>query len=96
MKAIVQTHRWLFDNRDAACAHLSKEMSMTVESCRFAWEYSVKTRVWDRNADLNLDGVRTMIKIVAEIAGQKEPLAQPAKYIDQSYLKQAFAELAKK
>ena len=75
MKAIVQTHRWLFDNRDAACGYLSKEMSMTVENCRIAWEYSVKNYVWDRNAELNLDGVRTMIKIVAEIAGQKEPLA---------------------
>ena len=28
------------------------------------------------------EGVRTMIKIVAEINGLKEPLAQPAKYID--------------
>ena len=90
MKAIVQTHRWLFDNRDAACAYLSKEMSMTVENCRIAWEYSVKNRVWDRNADFSLEGVRTMIKIVAEIDGQKEPLAQPAKYIDQSYMKQAL------
>ena len=96
MKAIAQTHRWLFDNRDPACGYLTKEMSMTVENCRIAWEYSVKNRVWDRNADLNVEGVRTMIKIVAEINGQKEPLAQPAKYIDQSYLKQALAELAKK
>ena len=54
MKAMVQTHRWLFDNRDAACAHLSKEMSITPENCRFAWDYSVKNRIWDRNADLNL------------------------------------------
>jgi len=96
IKAIVQTHRWLFDNRDAACTYLSKEMSMTVDNCRFAWEYSVKNRVWDRNADLNLDGVRTMIKIVAEINGQKEPLAQPSKYVDQSYIKQALADLAKR
>jgi len=96
MKAIVQTHRWLFDNRDAACAYLSKEMAMTVENCRVAWEYSVKNRVWDRNADISLDGVRTMIKIVAEINGQKEPLPPPEKYIDQSYLKQALGELAKK
>ena len=96
MKAIAQTHRWLFDNRDAACGYLSKEMSMTVENCRFAWEYTVKNRVWDRNADLNLEGVRTMIKIVAEINGQKEPLAQPAKYVDQSYIKQALGELAKR
>ena len=96
MTAIAQTHRWLFDNRDAACGYLSKEMSMTVENCRFAWEYTVKNRVWDRNADLNLEGVRTMIKIVAEINGQKEPLAQPAKYVDQSYIKQALGELAKR
>ena len=96
MKAIAQTHRWLFDNRDPACGYLTKEMSMTVDNCRIAWEYSVKNRVWDRNADLNVEGVRTMIKIVAEINGQKEPLAQPAKYIDQSYLKQALAEWAKK
>jgi len=95
MKAIAQTHRWLFDNRDAACAYLAKEMSVTVENCRFAWEYSVKNYVWDRNAELSLDGVRTMIKIVAEINNQKEPLAPPAKYIDQSYLKQALAEIKK-
>jgi ABC-type nitrate/sulfonate/bicarbonate transport system substrate-binding protein len=96
MKAMVQTHRWLFDNRDAACGYLAKEMSITPENCRFAWDYSVKNYVWDRNAELSLDGVRTMIKIVAEINNQKEPLAPPAKYIDQSYLKQALAEIGRK
>ena len=40
--------------------------------------------------------LRTMIKIVAEITGQKEPLAQPAKYVDQSYIRQALTELAKR
>lgn len=95
MKAMALTHRWLFDNRDAACGYLSKEMSITLENCRFAWEYSVKNYVWDRSAELSLDGVRTMIKIVAEINNQKEPLAPPAKYIDQSYLKQALAEIKK-
>ena len=69
---------------------------MTVENCRIAWEYSVKNRVWDRNADISLEGVRTMIKIVAEISGQKEALPQPAKYIDQSYIRQALSELTNK
>jgi ABC-type nitrate/sulfonate/bicarbonate transport system substrate-binding protein len=95
MKAMAQTHRWLFDNRDGACGYLTKEMSITMENCRFAWDYSVKNYVWDRNAELSLDGVRTMIKIVAEINNQKEPLAPAAKYIDQSYLKQALAEIKK-
>jgi ABC-type nitrate/sulfonate/bicarbonate transport system substrate-binding protein len=95
MKAIVQTHRWIFDNREQACAYLSKEMAMTAEHCRFAVDYSIKTHVWDRNAEISLDGVRTMIKIVAEINNQKEPLPAPAKYIDQSYLKQALSEIKK-
>jgi hypothetical protein len=40
--------------------------------------------------------VRTLIKITAEQGILKEPLPEPAKYIDQSYLKQALAELIKK
>ena len=68
-------------------------MAISIEHCRYASEYNWKNRIWDRNADLNVEGVRTMIKIVAEINNQKEPLAPPAKYIDQSYLKQALAEI---
>jgi hypothetical protein len=37
-----------------------------------------------------------MIKIYAELNNMKEPLPQPAKYVDSSYLKQALAELARK
>lgn len=96
MRAIAQTHRWIFDNREPTCAYLSGVMAMSLEHCRIAWEYSVKKGVWDRNAELSLNGVRTMIKIVAEINNQKEPLAAPAKYIDQSYLRQALSELGRK
>jgi hypothetical protein len=42
------------------------------------------------------EGVRTLIKITAEQGMLKEPLPQPSKYIDQSYLKQALAEAGKK
>jgi hypothetical protein len=40
--------------------------------------------------------VRTLIKITAEQGILKEPLPQPGKYIDQSYLKEALAETGKK
>ncbi len=92
MKAMVGTMRWMMDNRDAACAYLSKEMAISVEHCRYASDYNWKSRIWDRNADLNVEGVRTLIKITAEQGVLKEPLPQPSKYIDQSYLKQALAE----
>jgi len=95
MKAMAATMRWMMDNRDAACTYLSKEMVISVDHCRYASDYNWKNGIWDRNADLNVDGVRTLIKITAEQGILKEPLPQPAKYIDQSFLKQALAELGK-
>ena len=96
MRAMVSTMRWMNDNRDAACAYLSKEMVISLEHCRYASDYNWKSKIWDRNADLNVEGVRTLIKITAEQGILKEPLPPPSKYIDQSYVKQAWAELAKK
>jgi ABC-type nitrate/sulfonate/bicarbonate transport system substrate-binding protein len=96
MRAMVTTMRWMMDNRDAACAYLSKEMVISMEHCRYASDYNWKSKIWDRNADLNVEGVRTLIKITAEQGILKEPLPQPSKYIDQSFLKQVLAELNKR
>ena len=95
MKAMVSTMRWMMDNREAACAYLSKEMAISMEHCLYGSDYNWKSRIWDRNADLNIEGVRTLIKITAEQGILKEPLPQPSKYIDQSYLKQALGEIKK-
>jgi ABC-type nitrate/sulfonate/bicarbonate transport system substrate-binding protein len=96
MKAIASTMRWMMDNREAACAYLSKEMVISVEHCRYAADYNWKSRIWDRNADVNVEGVRTVIKLVAEQGILKEPLPEPSKYFDQSFLKQALTEIGKK
>jgi ABC-type nitrate/sulfonate/bicarbonate transport system substrate-binding protein len=96
MKAMVGTMRWMAGNRDAACGYLTKEMSISLEHCRYASDYNWKSRIWDRDAELNPEGVRTLIKITAEQGILKEPLPQPSKYIDSSYLKQALAEIGKK
>lgn len=96
MKAMALSMRWLFDNREAACAYLTKEMAISAEHCRHGVDYNIKSGIWDRNANLNVEGVRTLIKITAEQGVLKEPLPQPSKYIDPSYLKQALAEIGKK
>jgi ABC-type nitrate/sulfonate/bicarbonate transport system substrate-binding protein len=96
MKAIASTMPWMMDNREAACAYLSKEMAISLDHCRYASDYNWKSRIWDRNADLNVEGVRTLIKITAEQGILKEPLPEPARYIDHSYLKRALAEIGKK
>lgn len=96
MKAMVSTMRWMADHREAACAYLTKEMAISIEHCRYGSDYNWKNRIWDRNANLNVEGVRTLIKISAEQGVLKEPLPPPARYIDPSYLKQALAEIEKK
>ena len=96
MKAMVSTMRWMSDNRDQACAYLTKEMVLSPEHCRHGSDFNWKSRIWDRNADLNVEGVRTVMKITADQGILKEPLPPAAKYIDQSYLKQAWAESGKK
>jgi len=96
MRAMITTMHWMMDNRDAACTYLSKEMVISMDHCRYASDYNWKSKIWDRNADLNIEGVRTLIKITAEQGILKEPLPQPSKYIDQSYLKQVLAELNKR
>ena len=93
MKALASTMHWMMDNREAACAYLSKEMAISLEHCRYAADHNWKSRIWDRNADVNVEGVRTVIKLVAEQGILKEPLPEPSKYIDRSYLNQALAEL---
>jgi len=93
MRAMVSTMRWMNDNRDQACSYLTKEMSISMEHCRHGSDYNWKSRIWDRNAELNVEGIRTVIKITAEQGILKEPLPQPAKYMDPSYLKQAIAAI---
>ena len=96
MRAMVTTMRWMNDNRDQACTYLTKEMSISMEHCRHGSDYNWKSRIWDRNAELNVEGIRTVIKITADQGILKEPLPQPSKYMDPSYLKQAVSEIGKR
>lgn len=93
MRAMVSTMRWMNDNRDQACGYLTKELNISMEHCRHGSDYNWKARIWDRNADLNVEGIRTVIKITADQGILKEPLPAPAKYMDLSYLKQAVGTI---
>ena len=93
MKAMAQSMRWLYDNKEAAIAFLGKEMNSKPDQARKGWEYYTENRIWDPNADLNIEGVKVVIQIYAERMQMKGPLPTPAKYVDQSYLKEALKEL---
>ena len=96
MKAMAQSMRWLYDSKEAAIAFLAKEMNLKGDQARKGWEYYTENRIWDPNADLNIEGVKVVIQIYAERVQMKGPLPTPAKYVDQSYLREALKELGRR
>jgi ABC-type nitrate/sulfonate/bicarbonate transport system substrate-binding protein len=93
LKGVVLGARWLIENKQPAIDFLVKEMDLKPEHARRGWEYYVEHRIWDPNADVNIEGVKTALQVYAEQAQMKGPLPSYSKYVDQSYLKEAVKEL---
>jgi ABC-type nitrate/sulfonate/bicarbonate transport system substrate-binding protein len=97
MKGLVLAMRWMYDNKEPAIAFLSKEMKLKPEQARRGWEYYTENKIWNPNAETNVEGVRTVIQISAERGVFKGgPLPPPAKYLDHSYVEEALKELGRR
>ncbi len=96
MKAMVLTMHWLYQNKGPAIDFLAQEMKLKPEYALKGWEYYTTNRIWHPDGDVNMEGIKTTMQILREISGAKGPPPNPAKYVDQSYLKDALAELGRK
>jgi ABC-type nitrate/sulfonate/bicarbonate transport system substrate-binding protein len=96
MKGMVLAMRWLYDNKEPAIEFLAKEMKLKPAHARRGWEYYTENRIWNPNAEANLEGVKAVIQIMAERGQLKPPLPSPAKYVDHSYLDEALKELGRR
>jgi NitT/TauT family transport system substrate-binding protein len=95
MKAMALTMRWLHQNKDTAVDFLSKEMKLKREHAQKGWEFYTRNRVWHPEGDVNTEGLKSTIQIFWDVSQSKGPMPSPAKYVDQSYLKEALKELGK-
>jgi ABC-type nitrate/sulfonate/bicarbonate transport system substrate-binding protein len=95
MKAMLLTFRWMYQNPDAAVDFLSKEMQLKPMHARKGWEFYTQNRFWPPDGDVTMEGLKNNIRIYAEQSGAKGPLPNPAKYVDQSYLRDALNEIDK-
>jgi hypothetical protein len=93
---MVLAMRWLYDNKEAAIDFLSKEMKLKPEDARKGWQYYIEHRIWNPNAEANLEGVKAVIQIMADRGQFKGALPPPAKYVDHSYVEEALKELGKR
>ena len=91
VKGTLRANRWLFANREAASEFFAKEIQMSPEMARKGWDYYTSNRIWHPNLELNGEGMKLALEILAE-----ETKAAPqdaVRYIDRSYLQQALKEL---
>jgi NitT/TauT family transport system substrate-binding protein len=96
MRAMAQTMRWIHQNREAAVDYLAKEMNLKREHARRGWEFYTSTRMWHPDGDLNVDGLQVVTQIYWEQTQAKGPVPSGAKYVDQSYLREALKELTRR
>src|SRR5262247_2755746 len=73
MKAMAQTMRWMYQNKEAAVDFLSKEMKLKREHARRGWEFYTATRMWHPDGDLNIEGLQVVAQIFWEQTQAKGP-----------------------
>ncbi len=91
LRAALRANRWLFANKEAASDFFGKEIPMAPELARKGWDYYTANRVWHPNLELNLDGMKLALEILAEETRQVPQDA--VKFIDGRYLQQALKDL---
>jgi ABC-type nitrate/sulfonate/bicarbonate transport system substrate-binding protein len=96
MRAMVQSLRWLHENREAAIDFLAKEMQLKPLHARKGWEFYTQNRFWPPDGEVTMEGLKYNIRIYADQTGVKGALPEPAKYVDQTYLNEALAGLGKR
>jgi NitT/TauT family transport system substrate-binding protein len=96
MRAMAQTMRWIHQNRSPAVDYLAKEMNLKREHARRGWEFYTSTRMWHPDGDINIDGLQIVTQIYWEQTQSKGPVPSSAKYVDQSYLREALKELGRR
>jgi NitT/TauT family transport system substrate-binding protein len=95
-RAMAQTMRWIHQNRSPAVDYLAKEMNLKREHARRGWEFYTSTRMWHPDGDINIDGLQIVTQIYWEQTQSKGPVPSSAKYVDQSYLREALKELGRR
>ncbi|HEX9445844.1 MAG TPA: ABC transporter substrate-binding protein [Candidatus Binatia bacterium] len=93
MKAMALSMRWLYESKRAAIEFLTREMKLKPAHAEKGWEYYIENRIWHPDADVSVEGIKTVMQIQGEQSPAKGPPPSPARYIDQSYLREALKDM---
>lgn len=93
LKAVLQARKWLDENRKAGAEFLAQELEIKPKLTEKGLDYYLTHNAWEPDLSIDVEGLKTVIEIYAEQSGMKGSLPNPAKYVDLTYLKQAWKEL---
>ena len=93
LKAVLQARKWLDDNREAATEFLAKELQIKPQLARKGLDYYLENRAWEPDLSIDREGLKTVIDIYAEQVNLPGGAPNPEKYLDMSYLHDAWKEL---
>ena len=96
MKGMVQSLRWMHNNKDATVEFLTKEIQLKPVHALKGWEYYTQNRIWPYDGEPNMEGMKHNIRVYYEQTGAKAPVPDVSKFVEMSYLNDALKEFGKK
>ena len=94
LKGVLQAKKWFEQDKKGAVEYLPKEFQLTPSlAAERGLDYYLTYQAWPPELEIDMEGLKTVVDIYAEQTGMKGPLPNPEKYVDMSYLQQAWKEL---
>jgi ABC-type nitrate/sulfonate/bicarbonate transport system substrate-binding protein len=93
LKAVLRAKKWFEEDRKAAVQFLAKEFELKPALAEKGLDYYLTHQAWHPELDIEMDGLKVVVDVYAEQTGSKGPIPNPEKYVDLSYLRQAWKEL---
>jgi hypothetical protein len=90
---LIRSFQWLHQNREEAVSLISSELKLERRYAEAGWEEYVRSNAWPQKGDIDLEGVKTQIQILAQINKQSGSLPAPERYVNMTYLRAAQREL---
>jgi ABC-type nitrate/sulfonate/bicarbonate transport system substrate-binding protein len=93
LRGLIRGFQWLHQNKEEAIAFISSELKLERRYAAAGWEEYVRSNAWPPRGDIDVEGVKTQIQILAQGNNSSGPLPPAEKYINLNYLRAAQKEL---
>jgi NitT/TauT family transport system substrate-binding protein len=90
LRGALRANHWLLANKEAASEFLAQEIQIAPDLARKGWDYYTANRIWHPSLEINSEGMKLALEILAEET--KVPTPDATKYIDRSFLHQALSQ----